>query len=122
MEASIKDSSVKRILIVGGTRNVGYFTTLRLMAAGHQVTVLNRGMSPDDLPPELPRLRADRTNPQQMKRALLAKTFDVVVDFVMYREAEAAMMLELLRDQVGHYIVISSGQVYSSASGARAPL
>ncbi len=120
-EHLFKDLLVKRILIIGGTRNVGYFTALRLMAAGHQVTVLNRGMSPDDLPPELPRLRADRTNPQQMKRALLAKTFDVVVDFVMYREAEAAMMLELLRDQVGHYIVISSGQVYLVRQGLERP-
>lgn len=112
---------MKRILIIGGTRNVGYFTTRRLIEAGHQVTLLNRGKSPDDLPAELPRLRADRTNGQQMKRALLAKTFDVVIDFVMYRSAEASMMLELLRGQVGHYIVISSGQVYLVREGLERP-
>lgn len=100
------------ILIIGGTRNMGYALTLRLVEAGHQVTLLNRGIGEAVLPESVYRLRADRTDPQQMRRALLAKSFDVVVDFVMFNEREAATIVELLRDSVGHYIFISTGQIY----------
>lgn len=112
---------MKNILIIGGTRNMGYFTTLRLLEAGHQVTLLNRGKTPDDLPASVFRLRADRTNGQQMKRALLARSFDVVIDFALYRGAEAQMIVELLRDHVGQYIFISSGQVYLVREGLERP-
>jgi len=103
---------MKNILIIGGTRNMGYFLALRLLKQGHRLTILNRGISHDELPDHVHRLRADRTDPQQMRRALLAKSFDVVVDFVMYNSHEAATSIELLKGNVGHYIFISSGQVY----------
>ncbi len=103
---------MKNILIIGGTRNMGYYTTQRLLEDGHKVTLLNRGKTPDDLPSSVFRLRADRTNPQQMKRALLAKNFDAVIDFALYRGVEAQTALELLKDHVGHYLLISTGQVY----------
>src|SRR5215204_5388226 len=101
---------MKNILVIGGRRNMGYFLTQRLLEVGHKVTILNRGMSPDDLPDTVHRLRADRTDTQQMRRALLAKSFDVVVDFVMHRGHEAETIIDLLTDKVGHYIFISTGQ------------
>lgn len=112
---------MKTILIIGGTRNMGYFTTQRMLRAGYQVTLLNRGQTPDDFPESLSRLRADRTNPQQMKRALLARQFDAVIDFALYKETEAQMVVELLQDRVGHYLFISSGQVYLVREDAERP-
>ena len=47
-----------------------------------------------------------------MRRALLAKSFDVVIDFVLYRREEARTVLELFQGNVEHYIALSSGQVY----------
>ena len=38
------------ILILGGTRNLGHVTALALLEAGHNVTVMNRGITPDELP------------------------------------------------------------------------
>lgn len=102
----------KNILVIGGTRNMGHQLVTRLVEEGHHVTILNRGMSEDDLPAHISRLRADRTNAQQMRRALLAKSFDVVVDFVMYNGREAQIILETLAQQTDHYIFVSSGQVY----------
>ena len=93
---------MKNILIIGGTRNMGYYLTLRLLEEGHRVTILNRGMSKDDLPESVPRLRADRTDPQQLRRALMGKSFDVVVDFVVYKGHEAETMIELLDGDVDH--------------------
>jgi nucleoside-diphosphate-sugar epimerase len=103
---------MKNILIIGGTRNMGYYLTLRLLQEGHRVTILNRGMSKDELPDTVHRLRADRTDPQQLRRALMGKSFDVVVDFVVYKGHEADTIIELLNGDVEHYIFISSGQVY----------
>lgn len=112
---------MKNILIIGGTRNMGYFLTQRLLDAGHRVTVLNRGMSEDDLPATLHRLRADRTDSQQMKRALMGKKFDIVVDFVMFGEQEARVVVDLLDGAIEQYIMISTGQVYLVREGIDRP-
>jgi nucleoside-diphosphate-sugar epimerase len=107
--------------VIGGTRNMGYQFVLRAVEAGHKVTVLNRGVTPVELPDEVARLRADRTDRQQMKRALLARQFDVVVDFVMYTGDEARHMIDILRDHTGHYLFISTGQVYLVREGLERP-
>lgn len=103
---------MKNILVIGGTRNMGYSLVLRLLERGHTVTILNRGIDPDNLPDSVHRLRADRTDPQQMRRALLAKSFDAVVDTVMFRGPEAETIVDLLKGRIGHYIFLSTGQVY----------
>ncbi|MDQ7025337.1 MAG: NAD-dependent epimerase/dehydratase family protein [Anaerolineae bacterium] len=112
---------MKNILIIGGTRNMGYFLTQRLLEIGHKVTILNRGMSEDDLPDTVYRLRADRTDTQQMRRALLGKSFDVVVDFVMHRGHDGQTLIDLLADKIEQYIFISSGQVYLTREGINRP-
>ncbi|MBK8136519.1 MAG: NAD-dependent epimerase/dehydratase family protein [Chloroflexi bacterium] len=100
------------VLIIGGTRQIGHFLTEALLSAGHRVTVLNRGVTRDDLPETLPRLRVDRTDPMQLRRALAGRTFDVVVDNVLYKRPEAEAITQLLDGHVGHYITLSTGQVY----------
>lgn len=102
----------KKILIIGGTRNMGYYLAKQLADSGADLTLLNRGITQDDLPRSIHRLHADRTDSKQMRRALLAKRFDVVIDFVMFRQEEAETVINIFRDNVEHYIVISSGQVY----------
>jgi nucleoside-diphosphate-sugar epimerase len=109
------------ILIIGGTRNIGYHLAQSLIDRGEHVTLLNRGISRDDLPTQVPRLRADRTDPQQLRRALHGRSFDVVIDMVMYRGEEAEVITELLRDSVGHYLFISTGQVYLVRDGIERP-
>lgn len=110
-----------RILIIGGTRNMGYYLSQRLAQMGCDLTLLNRGITAEDLPRSIHRLTVDRTNHRQMRRALLAKSFDVVVDFVLYRRDEALTAIELFRDNVEHYIALSSGQVYLVREGLRRP-
>ncbi len=111
----------KRVLIIGGTRNMGYYLSRRLAEAGCDLTLLNRGITKDDLPSSIHRLHADRSDHQQMRRALLAKSFDVVIDFVLYRGDEARTVVELFRDNVDHYIALSTGQVYLVREGLRRP-
>ena len=111
----------KKILIIGGTRNMGYYLAGQLADSGADLTLLNRGITQDDLPRSIHRLHADRSESKQMRRALLAKRFDVVVDFVMFRQEEAETAIDIFRDNVEHYIVISSGQVYLVREGLKRP-
>jgi nucleoside-diphosphate-sugar epimerase len=102
----------KHILIIGGTRNLGHFLALKLLEAGHQVTLLNRGQTPDELPGDLPRLRADRSDKTQLAHALAGRSFDGVVDTTLYNGRDAQAIVELLAGRTGQYIFISTGQVY----------
>lgn len=111
----------KKILIIGGTGNMGYYLSQRLAESGCDLTLLNRGITKEDLPRAIHRLTVDRTNHRQMRRALLAKPFDVVVDFVLYRRDEAQTVIELFRDNIEHYIALSSGQVYLVRDGLERP-
>ncbi|MEZ4667979.1 MAG: NAD-dependent epimerase/dehydratase family protein [Anaerolineae bacterium] len=109
------------ILIIGGTRNVGHFLTHALLNAGHTVTLLNRGKTADSLPEDIERLHADRTDPFQLERALIGREFDVVVDNALYKEQEAETVVRLLNGRVGHYIFLSTGQVYLVREGLERP-
>ncbi len=111
----------KRILIIGGTRNMGYYLSRSLAEAGYDLTLLNRGITKEDLPGGIHRLHVDRGDERQMRRALLAKSFDVVIDFVLYHGHEASAIIELFRDNVDRYIMLSSGQVYLVREGLRRP-
>lgn len=109
------------ILIIGGTRNLGHRLVNALLPAGHTITILNRGMTRDELPDEIERLRADRTDPQQLQQALQGRSFDVVVDNALYNGREAETIVELLDGKVGQYLFVSSGQVYLVREGAERP-
>jgi nucleoside-diphosphate-sugar epimerase len=100
------------ILIIGGTRFVGYQLVLHLLEAGRRVTILNRGVTRDDLGSRVERLVADRTDPQAFARALGNLSFDAVVDFAAYTGEDARHAVEILHGRAGHYIFISTGQVY----------
>jgi nucleoside-diphosphate-sugar epimerase len=100
------------ILVIGGTRFVGCLLVWRLLAAGHRVTIFNRGTRPDTFGPRVERLRADRTS-AEFSRLLRGRRFDAVVDFAAYQGHEVLQAVDMLGNgAVGHYILISTGQVY----------
>ncbi len=100
------------VLIVGGTRFVGYQLAWRLLAGGHRVTLLNRGTRPDPFGDRVGRIVADRATPE-FARALAGRRFDAAVDFAAYTGDDARGAVEALgAARVGHYILISTGQVY----------
>jgi nucleoside-diphosphate-sugar epimerase len=109
------------ILIIGGTRNLGHMLALDLLEAGHDVTVLNRGRTLDELPGQVLRLRGDRGDPAQLARALEGRSFDAVVDTTLYNGADAKAIVELLDGRTGHYIFLSTGQVYLVREGLQRP-
>jgi nucleoside-diphosphate-sugar epimerase len=100
------------ILIIGGTRNIGHLLALELLRQGHQVTVFNRGKTPDELPAAVRRLHGDRSDPTSTAEELAGKSFDAVVDMALYNAADAKMISKLLDGRIGQYLFISTGQVY----------
>ncbi|MFL5261515.1 MAG: NAD-dependent epimerase/dehydratase family protein [Anaeromyxobacteraceae bacterium] len=100
-----------RVLVIGGTRFVGYGLVWRLLAGGHRVTVLNRGVTRDPFGERVERLVADRKGPDFARR-LERRDFDAAVDFAAYDGDDGRRAAEVLAGRVGHYVMISSGQVY----------
>jgi nucleoside-diphosphate-sugar epimerase len=111
----------RSVLVIGGTRNLGHFTAQRFVDRGDRVAIVNRGVTPSDLPPAVERLRADRTRWAELRDALGAREFDVVVDTALYTGTEAADIVELLHGRVGRYVFVSTGQVYLVRVRAQRP-
>ena len=49
-----------KVLVLGGTQFIGRHIVETLLAAGHTVSILTRGKSPDELPVQVERFRGDR--------------------------------------------------------------
>lgn len=110
-----------RTLIIGGTRNLGPDLARALLARGDRVTVLNRGLTPDDLPAAALRLRADRTDAAALAYVLAGRDFDHVVDTTLYTGPDAEAVVRLLGGRAGRYVVWSTGQVYLVRAGLAKP-
>jgi nucleoside-diphosphate-sugar epimerase len=110
-----------RSLIIGGTRNLGPSIVQALLRQGHEVAVFNRGQTRDDLPEEAERLRGDRSDPAQLRKALGGREFDLVIDTTLYSGEEAKAVVEELGNRVGRYIFLSTGQVYLVRTGVERP-
>ena len=108
-------------LILGGTRNLGHVTAVALLEAGHNVSVMNRGVTPDELPPDVHRLRGDRTDSNQMRRAISGRDFDLVLDTTTYTGADARSAIDIFQGHVRRYVFVSTGQVYLVREGISRP-
>jgi nucleoside-diphosphate-sugar epimerase len=108
-------------LVIGGTRNLGPDLVAALRARGDRVTVLNRGITPDDLPTDVERLRSDRSDAAGLDAALGGRSFDVVVDTTLYTGTDARNIARLLEGRAGRYVFWSTGQVYLVRTGLSRP-
>jgi nucleoside-diphosphate-sugar epimerase len=109
-----------KVLVIGGTRFLGHELTWRLLAGGHEVTLFNRGTLKDAFGRRVERLHGDRTTPD-LERLLAGRSFDAAVDFAAYDGADGRRAAEVLGGRVGHYVVISTGQVYLVREGCPRP-
>ncbi|MGH7572639.1 MAG: NAD-dependent epimerase/dehydratase family protein [Gemmatimonadota bacterium] len=100
------------VLLIGGTRNIGHHLAIALTDRGHRVTTFNRGRTPDELGDRVERLHGDRTDPGQLARALSGRSFDACIDTIAMRGGDTRAAIGVLDGRVGHYVHISTGQVY----------
>ena len=109
-----------RVLVIGGSRFMGRRLVWRLLARGDQVSLLNRGLTPDPFGSRVERLRADRTRPG-FTDPIAGRDFDAVVDFGAFTGADVAPLAEALAGRIGHFVLISTGQVYLVRTTGRLP-
>ena len=96
-----------RLLIIGGTRFVGRHITRAALDRGHDVTLLNRGVSGPELFPEAERVRGDR-HAGGFER-LGGRRFDAIVDPSAYFPADVEAAAGVRADR---YVLVSSVSVY----------
>jgi 2'-hydroxyisoflavone reductase len=98
-----------RLLVIGGTVFLGRHLVSLALAAGHQVTTLNRGSHYVPEQDNVEKLIADRENDLSV---LSGRTFDAVVDTCGYHPETVRRSLEALSGSVGTYVFISTVSVY----------
>ena len=104
-----------KCLVLGGTRFVGLRLVQLLHSQGHTVTVLNRGQTQAMLPEGVIRIRADRSDPDQVSAVLNGQRFDAVFDISGYKPSELQPVIDALDSNVGSYVFCSSVAVYPTS-------
>lgn len=104
-----------KVLVVGGSRFNGYHLVRELVFAGHEVAVLNRGVTPVTFPAGVRRIQADRKDHARLKEALGNEDFDCVQDISAYTPDDVQSIVDLLDGRTGHYIFASSAVVYAAS-------
>ena len=107
-----------RVLIIGGTRFMGREAVRRLVARGHDVSVLHR-REHHDLGPAVRNLQADRADLRAVRRILHDLSFDAVVDLAYdwQRGTPAEQVEAAARAGAGRlqrYVFMSSIAAYGS--------
>ena len=80
-----------KVLVMGGTQFNGLALVRELARHGHDVTVLNRGKTPVELPRGVRRLFADRTAFSDAEATRLLAALDVVLTQPAAAEAQALL-------------------------------
>jgi nucleoside-diphosphate-sugar epimerase len=101
-----------RVLFIGGTGTISAACVRAAIAAGHDVSVLNRGSGRRPLPTEVREIVADVRDEAATRTALDGTSFDVVADFLSFTPDHVATALRLVEGRTGQYVFISSASAY----------
>jgi len=101
-----------RVLFIGGTGTISAACVRAAIAAGHDVSVLNRGSGRRRLPTGVNEIVADIRDEDATRSALEGAAFDVVADFLSFTPAHVATALRLTEGRTAQYIFISSASAY----------
>jgi len=97
-----------KLLVLGGTVFLGRHIVAAAQAAGHRVTLFNRGRHPDVFP-AVEQLTGDRDGDLA---PLAGRTWDAVIDTSGYVPRIVRRSAEALAAHTGHYTFISTISVY----------
>jgi nucleoside-diphosphate-sugar epimerase len=102
-----------RILFIGGTGILSSACAARVLEAGHDLALLNRGRSAiRPVPAGAEVVRADVRDPNAVRAALGDREFDVVVNFVAYTREHVLSDVDSFGGRAGQYVFISSASAY----------
>ncbi len=101
-----------RMLVVGGTKFVGRHVVAAAVAAGHEVTLLHRGVTGPGLFPTAVHLLADRDDPAALTDVVAGGEWDATVDVSGYFPRQVHALADALDNRGGRYVYVSSSSVY----------
>jgi 2'-hydroxyisoflavone reductase len=99
-----------RVLIIGGTRYVGWHITAAALRAGHHVTLLHRGRTGADAFSEAEHLLANRNADLSI---LSGREWDATIDVSAYHPGQLEHLAAALVPRHGRYLFVSSTAVYA---------
>ena len=100
-----------KALFIGGTGVISTSISRLLVSKGWDLTLLNRGTRPNDVP-GAKQLIADINDETAVKKAIEKEHFDVVADFIAFVPAQAERDIRLFKGKTDQYIFISSASAY----------
>jgi nucleoside-diphosphate-sugar epimerase len=101
-----------RILLVGGTRFIGWHIASALIGKGDRVCLFHRGVTTGDGLEGVDEIFGDRLRLQSYRSQFQQFNPDVVIDCIGYTTREGRNLIEAFRDKVHRLIFISSCDVY----------
>jgi nucleoside-diphosphate-sugar epimerase len=107
----------KNILILGGSRFIGYLMLSKLIKDGHNITVFNRQLSvpPAPFPKATTFVRGNRNNPQDLEH-LFNQRYDAIIDISGFTPDHVEPIIKKYSSRIGHYIFISTTSVFKTPS------
>lgn len=105
------------VLFVGGTGQISLPCVELVLAAGHKVSVFNRGQRDEALPAGVTSIVGDMRDPASYAR-LGGQHWDVVAQFMVFTPEQMQQDIATFTGKVGQYIFISSASVYQKTPWA----
>lgn len=104
-----------RILIVGGTGLISSEVAAAALAAGHDLTLVNRGRSTvAPPPPGVDVVTADATDAAALRSALEGRRFDTVLQSVAFTPEHVADDVETFAPLTDQYVLIATSASYQT--------
>ena len=103
----------KNVLILGGSRFIGYLTTIKFAKERWNITVFNRQLSvpPEAFPNNINFIKGDRNNPEDYI-SVFKKKYDLVIDFSGFKLSQIEPIFSRYSSRIKQYIFISTVEVY----------
>ena len=104
-----------KVLFIGGYGNISWWCTKCAIEKGYDVYLLNRDLKSGtrrEIPSGAKVIQCDLRDFENAKKILSEYKFDVVCDFICYNKQEADFIIDVFKNKIEQYIVISSGGNY----------
>src|SRR4029079_8343632 len=101
------------VLFVGGTGQISLTAVREAVAAGHEVSVFNRGQTAEEIPAGVAWIHGDMADDAAYRR-LADGRFDVVCQFMVFTADQMRRDIATFAGKTGQYVFISSASAYQT--------